>query len=97
MGKCSFKPGSIQQLFELSHLLTLAICSYNSEEVENCGNHVLVSGENPRNPPGNHKIPGYCVWSIFKVICHFHLAAILDFGQRKNGNLSFLNRYVSKR
>ena len=24
---------------------TLAICSYNLEEVENCGNHVLVSGE----------------------------------------------------
>ena len=35
--------------------ITLAICSYNLKEVENCGNHVLVSGENRRIPPGNHK------------------------------------------
>ena len=50
MGKCPFKPGSIQGLLNL-----LAICSYNLEEVENCGSHVLVSSESLRNPPGNHK------------------------------------------
>ena len=47
----------------------------------NCGNHVLVSGENRRNPPGNHKRRGYCCfWSILKVICHF------KFWGKKNGN-----------
>ena len=35
---------SIQRLLALIPT-TLAICSYNLEEVENCGNHVLVSGE----------------------------------------------------
>ena len=28
--------------------------------------------------------------------CHFHLAAIIDFGERKNGNHFFLNPHVSK-
>ena len=73
-----------------------AICSYNLEEVENCGNHILVSAENRRKPPGNHKRRGYCFWSIFMVICHFHLAAILHFGERKNGNQFFLSPHVSK-
>ena len=80
MGKCHFKPGSIQVLFELSYLPRY---SYRLEELENCGNFVLVSGENRRNPPGNHKRRGYCFWSTFKVICHFHLVAILDFEERK--------------
>ena len=59
------------------------------DEVENYGNDVLISGENRRNPPGNLKGRGYYFWSIFKIICHFHVAAILDFGQRKNGNQFF--------
>ena len=75
---------------------TLAISSYNLEKVGNCCNHVLVSGENRRNPPGNQKRRGHCFWSVFKVICHFHFAAILDFGARKNGNQLFLNPHVSK-
>ena len=87
MGKCPFKhSATIWALIPT----TLVIFSYNLEEVENSGNHVLVSGENRRNPPGNHKRRGYCCfWSIFKVICHFHMAAILDFGERENGNQFF--------
>ena len=63
-------------------------------KVENCGSHILVSGENLRNPPGNHKRRGYCFWSISKIIRHFDYTAILDFGQR-NGN-HFFNPPVSK-
>ena len=74
---------------------TLAICSYNLEELENCGNHVLVYAESRRNPNGNHKKRGHCFWSIFKVICHFHLPAILDLGERKNGNQFFFSPHVS--
>ena len=94
MGKCPFKPGSIQWLFELCIPTTLAICLHNLKEVKNCDSHVLLSGENPR---GNHERRGYCRFSsIFKVICHYQLATILHFGERKNGNQFFLNPYVSK-
>ena len=68
--------------------------SLNLESFHLVTDHVLVSDENRRSPPGNHKRRGYCVWSIFKVICHFHLAAILHFGKRKNGNYFFLNPHV---
>ena len=69
------------------------------EEVENCGSHVLVSADNRRNPPENHKRRGYflyCFWSIFKVTCHFYFAAILDFGERKNGNQFFSESSCTK-
>ena len=41
-----FKPATVSVLIPT----TLAICSYNLEEVENCGNHVLIPRENRRNP-----------------------------------------------
>ena len=82
--------------FLSSHTTTLAICPYTLEEVKNCGNHVLVSGENHRNPPGNHTRRGYCFWPIFKVICHCRLVAILNFGQRKSRKQFFLNPHVSE-
>ena len=93
MGKCPFNPATIRTLIPT----TLAISSYNLEEVEKCANHVFVTGENRRNPPGNHKRRGYCCfWSTFKVACHLHLAAVLDFGDTKNGRLFFVNPYASK-
>ena len=55
-----------------------------------------MSGENHRDPPGDHKRWWYCFWLIFKIIGHFDQAAVLDFGQRKNGNQFFLNPDVSK-
>ena len=51
-------------------------------------------GEDRRNPHENHKRRGYHFWSIVKVICHFHLAAILDFGEEKWE--PFFNPHVSK-
>ena len=45
----------------------------------------------------NHTRWGYRRFgSFFKVICHFHLAAILNFGDRKKWKPIFLNPYVSK-
>ena len=42
------------------------------------------------------KDQGIVFWSTFKVICHFHLAAILDFGETKQGNQFFLNPRLPK-
>ena len=82
--------------FLRSHTYYTSYLLYNLEDVGHSGDHVLVSGENRGNLPRNHKRRGYCFWSIFKVICHFHLAAILEFGERKHGNHFFLNPHVSK-
>ena len=49
---------------------------------------MFISGENHRNPPGNHKRQEYCFRSIFKIIGHWD--AILHFGQRKMETNFFL-------
>ena len=53
------------------------------EDVENCGNHVLVSGGNCRNLPENHKRRGYCVWSIFQGYLSFASGCHFRFWRKK--------------
>ena len=70
-------PLSLEALSDYSSS-TLAICSYDLEEVEQCGNNVLVSGENLSQKPIWKSLKGGIVvfgqFSRFSVIsfgCHF--------------------------
>ena len=78
---------------ELSHLLhwLLACITQRKEKTK-----VIISGENHRDLSGNHKRQGFCFRFLVSITGHFEYIAILDFGQRKNGNQFFLNPHVSK-